>query len=149
MSGQRVNIHLPTNIIIAGCLPTSLLVSVSQPARLNNGTTWLWSRCPAPIILTASRDDLFQIFFLTPPSLFSLYKPLKLSCLPGWSVFTATVGRSKKKSLYFFAASAQISCARSVGIDASFTFTVPHACCSSYRTCRGLSTTCPPVQKGP
>lgn len=67
MSGQRVNIHLPTNVIIAGCLPTSLLVSVSQPARLNNGTTWLWSRCPAPIILTASRDDLFQIFFLHPP----------------------------------------------------------------------------------
>lgn len=51
-----------------------LAVFVSQPARLNNNTTWHQSRCPAPIISTASVDDLLQIFFFPPtfpPTLFA------------------------------------------------------------------------------
>lgn len=70
-------------------LPSYLLaclaVFVSQPARLNNNTTWHQSLCPAPIISTASQDDLLQIFF---PPTFSLQATQTELSLPRWIIIS-------------------------------------------------------------
>lgn len=90
---------------LSSYLPARPPVFVSQPARLNNNTTWHRSPCPAPIISTASQDDSLQMFFFFfPHFLFASQTQLSLPARIIIGIMGVMCGvflkRWEKKSLY-------------------------------------------------